>query len=123
MVVLDIIRDSAGGLLAKKLNRTYVNLSKSLFQNDEVSLLTGEISARFCAIPLYKLGEAVTVGMADSNDQEVIAAMENLLMKPVSPVFCFRDAIVSAIKVNCQSAQNVDNLVTSFDLKIFQGGV
>lgn len=49
-------------------------------------------------------------------------SLKNLLMDDVSPVFCFRDEIDSAIKVNYQSAQNVDELVTSFDLKVFQSG-
>lgn len=115
-------RDSAGELLASQLNRTYVNLSKTLFQDNVVMLLTGEIAARFHAIPLYRLGNAVTVGMATPNDQKVIAILENLLMSRVSPVFCLRDEVDSAIKVNYQSVQNVGDLVSSFDLKIFQNG-
>lgn len=115
-------RDTAGELLASQLNRTYVNLSKTLFQDDVVALLTGEIARRYRAIPLYRMGKAVTVGMVDPNDAKAIAALENFLMGGVSPVFCFDDEIDSAIKVNYQSVQNVDDLATSFDLKIFQGG-
>ncbi|MFY9261627.1 MAG: GspE/PulE family protein [Gallionella sp.] len=114
-------RDTAGELLASQLNCTYVNLSKTLFQDKIVSLLPVEIASRYHAIPIYRLGNAVTVGMANPGDQKVITALENLLMGTVSPVFCFRDEIDSAIKVNYQSAQNVGDLVTSFDLKIFQG--
>lgn len=115
-------RDTAGELLANQMGCTYVNLSKTLFQDDMVALLTGEIAARFHAIPLYRLGKAVTVGMSNPNDTQTIAALENLLMGEVSPVFCFRDEIDSAIKVNYQSAQNVDELATSFDMKAFQSG-
>ncbi len=43
-------------------------------------------------------------------------------MKPISPVFCFKDEVDSAIKVNYQSTHYVDNLVASFDLKMFHGG-
>jgi len=115
-------RDSVGELLASQIDRTYVNLSKTLFQDEVVSLLTGEIAARYQAIPLYPLGKAVTVGMVTPNDLNLVAVLENLLKKPVSPVFCFPDETISAIKVNYQSVQNVDELATSFDLKIFQGG-
>jgi len=115
-------RDTIGDLLAGQLNRTYVNLSKTLFQDEMVSLLTGEIAQRYQAIPLYHLGDAVTVAMVTPNDPKVIAALEGLLMKPISPVFCFKDELDSAIKVNYQSAQHVDELVTSFDLKVFQAG-
>jgi type IV pilus assembly protein PilB len=115
-------RDTAGELLASQMNRTYVNLSKTLFQDEMVSLLTGEIAQRYQAIPIYQLGEVVTVGMVAPNDLQTVATLENLLMKPVSPVFCFKDELDSAIKVNYQSAQNVDVLATSFNLKVFQAG-
>lgn len=115
-------RDTAGELLASQIGCTYVNLSKTLFQNDMVALLTGEIASRFHAIPLYRLGKAVTVGMSNPNDVQTISALKNFLMDDVSPVFCFRDEIDSAIKVNYQSAQNVDELATSFDMKVFQSG-
>ena len=115
-------RDTAGELLASQINRTYVNLSKTLFQDDMVSLLTGEIAQRYQAIPLYRLGNAVTVGMSNPNDSKVIAALENFLMGKVSPVFCFKDELDSAIKVNYQSAQNVDVLATSLDLTVLQSG-
>lgn len=115
-------RDTAGELLASQLNRTYVNLSNTLFQDEMVAMLSGDIAARYQAIPLYQLGNAVTVGMVTPNDSQIVTALEQLLMKPVSPVFCFKDEIDSAIKVNYQSDQNVDMLVTSFDLKIFQSG-
>lgn len=113
-------RDTAGSLLANRLNRTYVNLSKTLFQEKELRLLTGEIAANYHAIPLYRLGDAVTVGMVNPNDQKVIAALENFMMGKISPVFCFRDEIDSAIKVNYQSVVNVDSLISGFDLKVFQ---
>ncbi|MDP4029123.1 MAG: GspE/PulE family protein [Gallionella sp.] len=115
-------RDTAGELLASQINRTYVNLSKTLFQDDMVSLLTGEIAQRYQAIPLYRLGNAVTVGMANPNDPQVITVLENFLMGKVSPVFCFKDELDSAIKVNYQSAQNVDVLAMSLDLTVFQSG-
>jgi len=115
-------RDTAGEMLASRLNCTYINLSNTLFQDEVVSLLTSEIASGFRAIPLYRLGSAVTVAMANPNDPQAVAALEKFLMAPVSRVFCFGDEIDSAIKVNYQSAQGVGDLATSFDLKIFQDG-
>jgi type IV pilus assembly protein PilB len=123
-VILDgyLDRDSAGELIASLTSHTYVNLSKTLFQDEVVFLLTGEVAQRYQAIPIYQLGKVVTVGMVAPDDPLVVTALEKLLMKPISPVFCFRDEVTSAIKVNYQSTQQVDVLVTSFDLKIFQSG-
>ncbi|HEX5363468.1 MAG TPA: GspE/PulE family protein [Gallionella sp.] len=113
-------RDTAGSLLASQINRTYVNLSKTLFQDEVVSLLTGEIAQHYQAIPIYQLGQVVTMGMVTPNDAKIVKELGNLLMKSISPVFCFRDEVNSAIKVTYQSAQHVDDLVMSFDLSVFQ---
>lgn len=115
-------RDIAGDLLAGQMNRTYVNMSNTLFQEDLLSLLNGDVASRYHAIPIYQMGRIVTVGMVNPNDAKAILAMENLLMRPISPVFCFRDEMESAIKVNYLTVHRVDDLATSFDLRIFQGG-
>ena len=57
-------RDTAGDLLAEQFQCSYINLSKSLFQQDIVDRLPAEMAARYQAIPLFKFGAAVTVGMA-----------------------------------------------------------
>lgn len=113
-------RDTVGNLLASQMNRTYVNLSKTLFQDEVVSMLTGEIAQHYQAIPIYQLGKVVTMGMVTPNDEKIVKELGNLLMKSISPVFCFKDEINSAIQVNYQSAQHVDDLVMSFDLSVFQ---
>lgn len=113
-------RDAAGELLASLMDRTYVNLSKTLFQDELVSMLTLDVAQHYQAIPIYQLGKVVTVGMVSPNDRQAVTALENLLMRSISPVFCFRDEVNSAIKVNYQSAVHVDEMVMSFDLAVFQ---
>lgn len=115
-------RDTAGTILALRSNRTYVNLSKTLFQEEVVAKLPVEMAKHYQAIPLYQFGGAVTVGMISPNDDKAVKALENLLMLPVSPVFCFQDEIESAIKVNYQNTKHLDVLVTAFDLTPFQAG-
>jgi type IV pilus assembly protein PilB len=115
-------RDTAGELLAAQIERTYVNLSKTLFQQEALALLPQEMARHFNAIPLYQMGEAVTVGMVHPEDAKTVKALSNLMMKPVSPVFCFRDEIDSAIKVNYESAIHLDALVAKLDLSDFLPG-
>ncbi|HCA27811.1 MAG TPA: type II/IV secretion system protein [Betaproteobacteria bacterium] len=115
-------RDSAGELVAAELNRTYVNLSKSLFQQNIVSKLPLDAAQSHSAIPLYHFGDAITVGMVSPNDQKAVKELEGFLMTTVSPVFCFLDEIESAIKVNYQTSQTVDDLILDFDLKPFLSG-
>lgn len=115
-------RDTAGEMLAAQISHTYVNLSKTLFQQEVLELMQGEMAERYSAIPLYSMGDAVTVGMVHPDEAQAVKALSNLLMKPISPVFCFRDEIESAIKVNYQSAKNLNALVTQLDLAPFLSG-
>jgi type IV pilus assembly protein PilB len=115
-------RDVAGQIVADQMGRTYVNLSKTLFQEELLAMLNGDIATKFQAIPIYMMGKVVTVAMVNPDDRAALNALETLLMKPVSPVFCFRDEMASAIKINYQTVQNVDDLAASFDLRKFQAG-
>lgn len=115
-------RDGAGDLLATQIGCTYVNLSKTLFQQEALALLPVELADRLQAIPLYQMGDAVTVGMVRPDDAKAVKELSVLMAKPVSPVFCFRDEIVSAIKVNYQSTANLDALATALDLSPFRAG-
>ncbi|HXN16345.1 MAG TPA: ATPase, T2SS/T4P/T4SS family, partial [Usitatibacter sp.] len=108
-------RDSAGEILAESIGRTYVNLGKTLFQDDVVAKVPLEFAQQFKVIPLYKLGSAVTVAMVEPKDAKSIKALEAFLGTTVSPVFSFPDELESALLVKYQSAVDLDKMVTSFD--------
>jgi type IV pilus assembly protein PilB len=113
-------RDSAGDIIAEQFGRTYVNLGKTLFQQDLLAKLPAELAHKLGAIPLYSLGNKATVGMVNPADEKAIRGLESLLMSPISPVFCFPDEVESAIEVNYRTVQDFDNLLASFDLIPFQ---
>jgi type IV pilus assembly protein PilB len=113
-------RDSAGDIIAEQFGRTYVNLGKTLFQQDLLAKLPAELAHKFGAIPLYSLGNKATVGMVNPADEKAIRGLESLLMSPISPVFCFPDEVESAIEVNYRTVQDFDNLLADFDLTPFQ---
>jgi type IV pilus assembly protein PilB len=108
-------RDSGGELLGQAIGRTYVNLGKTLFQDEVIAKVPLEFAQPLKLIPLYKLGAAVTVAMVDPVDAKAIQGVANFLAAPVSAVFSFPDEIESALLVKYQSAVNLDKLVTSFD--------
>jgi type IV pilus assembly protein PilB len=108
-------RDSGGELLGQAIGRTYVNLGKTLFQDEVIAKVPLEFAQPLKLIPLYKLGAAVTVAMVDPVDAKALQGVANFLAAPVSAVFSFPDEIESALLVKYQSAVNLDKLVTSFD--------
>lgn len=113
-------RDTVGDILATEMGRTYVNLGKTLFQRELLDKVTSELARKLCAIPLYRMGNKVTVGMTNPADEKAIRALEMLLGMSVSPMFCFPDEIESAIEVNSQSIGDFDKLLEGIDLSPFQ---
>jgi type IV pilus assembly protein PilB len=112
-------RDSAGEILASSIGRTYVNLGKTLFQDEVIRKVPLEFAEKSKAVPLYKLGEAVTVAMVDPADAKALKALETFVGARVSPVFSFPDEVESAILVKYHSAVDLTRLVTNFDFKPF----
>ena len=58
-------RDTAGEIVAAEMDRTYVNLGKTLFQDDTIAKVPVEFAKANRTMPLYKFGETVTVAMVD----------------------------------------------------------
>ena len=112
-------RDTAGEILAETIGKTYVNLGKTLFQDAVIHSVPFEFAKQYLAVPLYKFGDAVTVGMVNPLDAKVLKALEVFLGAPVSPVFSFADEVESAILVKYQSTGSIDKLVTTFDFEPF----
>ncbi len=110
-------RDRAGEILGEHVGRTYVNLGKTLFQDELVAQVPLEFAQQVRAIPLYKLGGVVTVAMVDPSDPKALKGLEAFLAAPVSPVLCFPDEIESAQLVKYHSAVDLDKMVESFDFK------
>ena len=108
-------RDRAGEVIGEHLGRTYVNLGKTLFQDELIASVPLELAQKSRVIPLYKMGDAVTVAMSDPSDAKVLKALETLLAAKVSPVLSFPDEVESAVLVKYHSALDLDKMVASFD--------
>jgi iron complex transport system substrate-binding protein len=69
-------RDTGGEVLATALGRTYVNLGKTLFQDEIVAKVPVDFAEKAKALPLYKLGNAVTVAMVDPLDAKALQGLD-----------------------------------------------
>jgi len=108
-------RDRAGEIIAEHVGRTYVNLGKTLFQDEVIEKVPLEFAQKARVMPLYKMGDAVTVAMVDPTDAKVLKALETFLGAAVSPVASFPDELESAVLVKYHSAVDLAKMVTSFD--------
>ncbi|MGQ9592332.1 MAG: GspE/PulE family protein [Planctomycetota bacterium] len=108
-------RAEAGSIVASSLGRAYLKLADTLFQPEVVELLPCELAIKYRAIPVYKMGSAATVAMADPSDYGTISVIEKAMGCSIETVFSFPDEIDTAIRVNYEAAARVDSLASGID--------
>lgn len=113
-------RDAAGMALGDTLNKSYLNLSKTLFQPEALEFLPRAIAERYGAIPVYKFGEAVTLAMTDAGNEVLIRELQTLIGKPVDSVLCLKDELDAAISIHYQTSSQLDDVTSSIDLDVLK---
>ena len=76
----------------------HVDLQKTLFQPDLVRRLPEAFARRNYAIPVYRMGEAITVATAVPQSEKMRKALEERIGEPVNLVFALPSDIEWAIK-------------------------
>jgi len=76
----------------------HVDLEKSLFQPDIVRKIPENFARKYYTIPLYKLGEKVTVASATPNNELIKEELEKIIGDPVNLVFALPQDIAFAIE-------------------------
>lgn len=110
-------RDVAGMILGDSIGVTYVNLYKTLFQDDVLALLPLELARQYQAIPIYQAGEAITIACTHPEDKKVSGALSRILAKPVNLLLCLPDELNAAYMLRYHSDSKIDDIVFSFDFK------
>ncbi len=100
-----------------------VELGKTVFQLHLVQKFNLEFARRRKMIPLYKLGDRVTVACVNIQDQQGLMEAAQLLESPVSPVFAWPEDIEAAIEIHYQSEDAINAMVQQMaNLPFFKGG-
>jgi type IV pilus assembly protein PilB len=110
-------RDVAGIILGASIGMTYLNLYKTLFQDDVLELLPLELAQQYQAIPVYQFGDAITVACISPEDPKVHAALTRIIGKPIDLLLCLPDELNAAYTLRYQSSHCIDDIVLSFDFK------
>ena len=98
-------RDTAGMVLGDAIGHSYLNLEKTLFEEDTVGLLPYDMAKRYNAIPVYKFGDAVTVATTQPYDSQTIGVLSTLVGHPVDDLVAMAPESVSN---HCENALDVE---------------
>jgi hypothetical protein len=80
-------KDDACRLWADSLNVAYVDPFSSVVTDEAIAKLPSEIARKTHALPLYILGEGLTVAIATPDDTDLIKRLSQITQMTVSPVF------------------------------------
>ena len=115
-------KSTLGMLWGDSIGVSYVDLNKTLFQSQVVHKLPKQFAQKNMMIPLYQMGETVTVAAAFPTDQDMIKSAEMVIRGPISPVFAFPEDIDDAIDVQYQSEESLNSLLNQIaDSALFKG--
>ncbi|MCP4023110.1 MAG: Flp pilus assembly complex ATPase component [Desulfobacteraceae bacterium] len=106
-------KDTLGKLWGDSLKIAYVNLDKTIFESRTVKKLPGKIARKQRIIPLYQMGDTVTVAIKDPRDKEAVDYVQKAIGQRVSVVFSFVKDIEDAIEIQYQSKDTLEAFVTT----------
>lgn len=103
-------RGLLGLLYGTAIGKAHVPLDKTLFQPRALATLVPEMARKQQCIPLYLMGEMLTVAMPHPEDAAQIAVLSKLVSRPVSAVFAFPQEIESAIEIQYDEKGQLEQL-------------
>lgn len=100
-VLVDMSYATAGDIImafSEQSGVPHVWLRRGLVDARVIDLIPPETATNFAIIPMFKVYNVLTLGMADSSDTETIDRIERLTGLNIQPVQCRREDIESAIE-------------------------
>jgi len=91
-------------------NVAWIDLHETLFQPDIVAKLPQAQAKAHSAVPLYQMGDHITVAMADPMNREQLASLAKILGAPVSPVFALEENIHDTIEIQYHSVDELEGI-------------
>lgn len=110
--------EAACKLWSDSLGIAWIDLDATLFQPQIVALLSKKLAKEFAAIPVYQMGEAVTVAMVDPKNKDLLQKLELAMKQKISPVFALEEDIADVIEVQYQSVDFLENLAEDSSMMI-----
>ncbi len=101
-------KDDACRLWADSLGVAYVDPFASVVTDEAIDKLPPEIAKKTKALPLYILGEGLTMAIATPEDADLLKRLSQIAQMTVSPVFALPREIDDAIAVYYATEKNLE---------------
>ncbi|MBC9248901.1 hypothetical protein A9179_01305 [Pseudomonas alcaligenes] len=98
---------------AEGFGHTWIDLGATLVDPSALSRLPRDIAESQCVMPVYQLGDKVTVVIANPDDRALVARVEAIIKTPISLVVALPEVIAEAVQLNYPSATDIADLESS----------
>lgn len=110
--------EKACRLWSDALGIAWMDLNATLFQPHVVALLPKNQAKEMIAIPVYQMGDAVTVATVDPNNKTLDQQLQGIMKRKVSLVFALAEEIFDVIDVQYQSIDVIENLAEKLSINL-----
>lgn len=107
---IDDDRYALAKLYGNSIGKAHVPLEKTLFDRQVLDKLPHEIARKQLCIPVYQLGDTMTLAMAHPENTQLISHLEKLMDCPISAVFAFPQEIKNSIDIQYGSGDELEKL-------------
>lgn len=114
-------KTTLGKLWGDSLGASYVDLEKTLFQDAIIEKLPEKFARMYGAIPVYQMGDTITVATGKPSDQSIITNIAKITGSPVSTVFALPEEVDDAIEIHYQSPDSIETLTQSISIDNLSG--
>jgi type II secretory ATPase GspE/PulE/Tfp pilus assembly ATPase PilB-like protein len=117
-------KGEAGNFWAARLRLAYVDPASVVITDEAVACLPAVIALKTGVLPLYKLGTALTVAVADPGDKKMLQRIGNIVQLPLSPVFAFPADVEAQLHIHYATEETLGQAMNSAaGLDLFAEGV
>lgn len=108
-------KEEAGTFWSGLIGRAFVDPFAVVITADAVAKLPKEIATKVQALPLYCLGNVLSVATADPLDEPTIKRISHIVRMPISAVFSFPADVRDLLQVQYASDQTLQAALASVD--------
>ncbi len=117
-------KDEAGQLWSRRIGFAYVNPEMVVITEAAVQLLPAAVATKVGALPLYAMGDTLTLALAHPEDAALVRRLGHICQHKISPLFAWPSDVADHLRLHYASEASLDAaLNAAAELEQFTAGV
>ncbi|WP_022851826.1 GspE/PulE family protein [Limisalsivibrio acetivorans] len=115
-------RELMAKLWGDSLDKAYIELGRTMMQEELLDYLPSDFARKNYLLPLYKFGDVITVATSDPENQMAMQKLEEIYGCKISTVFALPEDLEDTLEITFQDTSKVDEFVNKITVdSLFKG--